>query len=100
MAELEDREYWLARAEKALERLAQETKPVCRIVYENGKPYFDIGGRRFETTFYNCSEQWSDDNPKLRRQTALFRDAENIADRVPGKMPAVGNVVPGKLCFP
>ena len=64
-----------ARAEKALADIARETKPVCRIVYENGKPYFDIGGRRFETTFYNCSEGWSADNHKLRRQTALFRDA-------------------------
>ena len=64
-----------ARAEKALATIARETKPICRIVYENGKPYFDIGGHRFETTFYNCSEQWSDDNPKLRRQTAFFRDA-------------------------
>ena len=64
-----------ARATKALEAIKRETKPVCRIVYENGKPYFDIGGRRFETTFYNCSEGWSADNPKLRRQTALFRDA-------------------------
>lgn len=64
-----------ARATKALEAIMQETKPVCRIVYENGKPYFDIGGRRFETTFYNCSEGWSGDNSKLRRQTALFRDA-------------------------
>ena len=64
-----------ARATKALEAIKQETKPVCRIVYENGKPYFDIGGRRFETTFYNCSEGWSGDNPKLRRQTAFFRDA-------------------------
>ena len=64
-----------ARAAKALEAIKQETKPVCRIVYENGKPYFDIGGRRFETTFYNCSEGWHGDNPKLRRQTALFRDA-------------------------
>ena len=64
-----------ARVEKALEALARETKPVCRIVYESGKPYFDIGGRLFETAFYNCSEGWSDDNPRLRRQTALFRDA-------------------------
>ena len=64
-----------ARATKALEAIKQEAEPVCRIVYENGKPYFDIGGRRFETTFYNCSEGWSGDNLKLRRQTALFRDA-------------------------
>ena len=64
-----------ARVDKALAAIARETKPVCRIVYENGKPYFDIGGRLFETAFYNCSEGWSDDNPKLRRQTALFRDA-------------------------
>ena len=64
-----------ARVEKALAMIARETKPVCRIVYENGKPYFDIGGRRFETAFYNCSEGWHDDNSRLRRQTALFRDA-------------------------
>ena len=31
---------------------------------------------------------------------AFFRDAENIADRVPGKMPAVGDVVPGELSLP
>ena len=64
-----------ARTEKALAAIAQEKKPICRIVYENGKPYFDIGGRRFETAFYNCSGGWRDDNPRLRRQTALFRDA-------------------------
>ncbi|MBR0506173.1 MAG: hypothetical protein IJJ84_12270, partial [Kiritimatiellae bacterium] len=43
-----------ARAEQALAALDREEKPVCKIVYVNGKPYFDIGGRRFETTFYNC----------------------------------------------
>ena len=64
-----------ARTEKALAAIAQEKKPRCRVVYENGKPYFDIGGRRFETAFYNCSGGWRDDNPRLRRQTALFRDA-------------------------
>ena len=64
-----------ARAEKALAAIARETKPVCRIVYESGKPYFDIGGRRFETTFYNCSEDWRDSNEHLRRQAAMFRDA-------------------------
>ena len=33
-----------ARAEQALAALAREEKPLCKIVYENGKPYFDIGG--------------------------------------------------------
>ena len=64
-----------ARTEKALAAMAREAKPACRIVYENGKPYFDIGGRRFETAFYNASENWNCDNPYLRRQTAMFRDA-------------------------
>jgi hypothetical protein len=32
--------------------------------------------------------------------TAFIRDAEDIADRIPGNMPAVGDLVPGKLCFP
>ncbi len=63
------------RASRALAVLAREEKPVCKIVYENGKPYFDIGGRRFETTFYNCSEDWKDSNEHLRRQAAMFRDA-------------------------
>ena len=64
-----------ARAEKALAAMEREEKPVCRIVYENDKPYFDIGGRRFETAFYNASENWNCDNPYLRRQAAMFRDA-------------------------
>ena len=63
------------RAEKAFAAMAREEKPVCRIVYENGKPFFDIGGRRFETAFYNASENWNCDSPYLRRQTAMFRDA-------------------------
>ncbi|MBQ7189694.1 MAG: beta-galactosidase [Kiritimatiellae bacterium] len=63
------------RVAKAMESLAKEEKPLCKIAYENGKPYFDIGGKRYETTFYNCSEGWNGDNRKLRRQTAFFRDA-------------------------
>ena len=55
--------------------VAQDEKPVCKVVYENGKPYFDIGGRRFETTYYNCSENWNGGNQALRRQVASFRDA-------------------------
>ena len=64
-----------ARVEKALAATAKDANPVCRIVYENGKPYFDIGGLRFETTFYNCSEDWRDTNDRLRRQATMFRDA-------------------------
>ena len=64
------------RVEKALKAMEGEAKPVCKIVYENGKPYFDIGGRRFETAFYNASENWNCDSAALRRQAAMFRDAE------------------------
>ena len=56
-------------------RLAQETKPFCKIVYENGKAYFDIGGHRFDTVYYNCNENWDGGNQGLRRQIAAFRDA-------------------------
>ena len=31
---------------------------------------------------------------------ALFRNAEDVADRIPGNVPAVSNGVPGKFCFP
>lgn len=55
--------------------LEKETKPVCRVVYEKGKSRFDIGGKLYETTFYNTSESWNDANRKLRRQAAGFRDA-------------------------
>ena len=64
-----------ARVEKALAAMAREQKPVCKIVYENGKSYFDIGGRRYDTAFYNASENWNCDSPSLRRQTTMFRDA-------------------------
>ncbi|MBR2837393.1 MAG: hypothetical protein IKE55_01275 [Kiritimatiellae bacterium] len=63
------------RARKALAALERETKPVCRVVYENGKSYFDIGGKRFETAYYNCNENWNGGNRGLRRQVAAFRDA-------------------------
>ena len=63
------------RVEKALKAMEGEPKPVCKIVYEKGKPYFDIGGRRFETAFYNASENWNCDSAALRRQTAMFRNA-------------------------
>lgn len=58
-----------------MKRLEKESKPVCKVVYDRGKSFFDIGGKRFETAFYNASESWHDDNRKLRRQTAYFRDA-------------------------
>ena len=64
-----------ARVEKALAAMERETKPVCKVVYENGKSYFDIGGKRFETTYYNCNENWNGGNRGLRRQVAAFRDA-------------------------
>ena len=64
-----------ARTAQALAAMAREERPVCRIVYDNGKPYFDIGGRRFETAFYNASENWNCDSPYLRQQAAMFRDA-------------------------
>ena len=64
-----------ARAKKALAAMARETKPVCKVVYENGKSYFDIGGKRFETTYYNVNENWNGGNRSLRRQVAAFRDA-------------------------
>lgn len=64
-----------ARAEKALAAMAKERKPVCRVVYESGKPYFDLDGRRFETAYYNCNENWNGDSGCLRRQVAAFRDA-------------------------
>ncbi len=63
------------RVEKALKAMEVEPKPICKIVYEKGKPYFDIGGRRFETAFYNASENWNCDSAALRRQAATFRDA-------------------------
>ena len=63
------------RVEKAVKAMEGEPKPVCKVIYEKGKPYFDIGGRRFETAFYNASENWNCDSAALRRQTAMFRDA-------------------------
>ena len=64
-----------ARANAALAVIAAEPKPVCRIVWESGKPFFDIGGQRFETMLYNCSEGWHPDNRALLRQAGYFRDA-------------------------
>ena len=64
-----------ARLKSVLAEMEREPKPTCRIGYDRGKAYFDIGGRRFEAAFYNASESWHDDNRKLRRQTAYFRDA-------------------------
>ena len=64
-----------ARLKSVLEAMEKEPKPRCRIGYDRGKAFFDIGGKRFESTFYNASESWHDDNSKLRRQTAYFRDA-------------------------
>ncbi len=58
-----------------LERLSHERKPSCRIVYERGKPMFDIGGRLYETMYYNTSENWNDHNFKLKEQVGYFRDA-------------------------
>ena len=73
------------RVKKALKAMEGEAKPVCKIVYEKGKPYFDIGGRRFETAFYNASENWNCDSAALRRQAAMFRrrrGAENTGRSV------------------
>ena len=64
-----------ARASKTLVVMERETKPVCKVVYENGKSYFDIGGKRFETVYYNVNENWNGGNRGLRRQVAAFRDA-------------------------
>ena len=64
-----------ARLKSVLAAMEKEPKPICRIGYDRGKSFFDIGGKRFESTFYNASESWHDDNRKLRRQTAYFRDA-------------------------
>ena len=58
-----------------LERLSHERKPSCRIVYERGKPMFDIGGRLYETMYYNTSENWNNHNFKLKEQVGYFRDA-------------------------
>lgn len=55
--------------------LAKEAKAPARIVYEKGKPLFEMGGRRWGTAFYNCSEGWSLHNSRLHRQVAMFRDA-------------------------
>lgn len=63
------------RLESVFAAMEQEPKPQCLIGYDRGKAFFDVGGRRFEATFYNASESWNDDNRKLRRQTAYFRDA-------------------------
>ena len=63
------------RARKALAAMEREEKPVCKVVYEKGKSYFDIGGRRFETAYYNVNENWNGGNRSLRRQVAAFRDA-------------------------
>ena len=49
--------------------------PACRVVYDRGRSRFAFGGRMLETTYYNLSEGWCDDNPDLRRQIAGFRDA-------------------------
>ena len=64
-----------ARAKKAMAAMAQEKKPFCKVVYENGKSYFDIGGKRFDTAYYNVNENWNGGNRSLRRQMAAFRDA-------------------------
>ena len=45
-----------SRAKKALAAIERETKPVCKVVYESGKSYFDIGGRLFDTAYYNVNE--------------------------------------------
>ena len=58
-----------------LERLKSETKPQCRVVYDRGRSRFDIGGKFYETTFYNVTESWNAHNRKLLRQAAGFRDA-------------------------
>ncbi|MBQ3289253.1 MAG: hypothetical protein IJH50_07585 [Kiritimatiellae bacterium] len=64
-----------ARLKSVLAEMEKEPRPRCCIGYDRGKAFFDIGGKRFESTFYNASESWHDDNRKLRRQTAYFRDA-------------------------
>lgn len=68
--------------------LAQEAKAPARIVYEKGRPQFEMGGRRWGTAFYNCSEGWSLHNSRLHRQVAMFRDAGmhvyGIGVHVPG----------------
>ena len=64
-----------ARHRDTLARLAQETPPVCRIVYDRGKPLFDIGGVRHSTAFYNLTEDWSGRSRALLRQIGHMRRA-------------------------
>lgn len=64
------------RRKSTLERLKKERKPTCKVVYDRGRSRFDIGGRLFETTFYNVSQHiWREDERDLIRQTSYFRDA-------------------------
>lgn len=58
-----------------LSRLAGESKPVCRIVYDRGKPEFDIGGKRYETLYYNTTEHWSPNSRRFAEQIEGFRQA-------------------------
>ena len=64
-----------ARHRETLSRLARETPPVCRIVYDRGKPLFDIGGVRHPTAFYNLTEDWNGRNRALLRQIGHMRRA-------------------------
>lgn len=52
-----------------------ESAPVCRIVYEKDKPYFDIGGTRHETVMYNTTEHWGRGGEKFRKGVEYFRKA-------------------------
>ena len=64
-----------ARHRETLSRLALEPPPVCRVVYDRGKPLFDIGGVRHSTAFYNLTEDWNGRNRALLRQLGHMRRA-------------------------
>lgn len=64
-----------ARHRETLARLSREAPPVCRVVYDRGKPLFDIGGVRHSTAFYNLTEDWNGRNRGLLRQIGHLRRA-------------------------
>lgn len=63
------------RHRETLARLALEPPPRCRVVYDRGKPLFDIGGVRHSTAFYNLTEDWNGRNRALLRQIGHMRRA-------------------------
>lgn len=54
-------------------RLAEETKPQCKIRYTDGKAQIMIGTRPYEPTLYMGSFYWAFDNPAFLEKIEAFR---------------------------